>query len=207
MNAGSVCVVLGALALSQSALADDSGAYIGVNVGHVDMPDDVRLGVPDVASLSGDSKSTGLALSMEVGYRFNRNLAVEVGLVDLDVLVADVADPTGGSDASAQLGFKADGVSVALVGIFPIDKWEPYVKAGVLFSDTTLTYTGSVGGSSFGASIDNESEDALYGVGVRYSVTERLRLYLDATYFMEVGEPERGQVEYIKTAAGVIWQF
>lgn len=207
MIARSIGIVLGALILPPAALADDSGIYIGANVGEVDMPDNVQLGVPAVPLLRGPSDGSVFTPGLEIGYRFNRNIALELGYVDLGDLKANVSDLTGGTDANARVKFSADGVSLSLVGTFPVGKWEPYVKAGALFSSTTLKYSGTMAGGPFSADIDNDAEDALYGIGVRYALTERLKLVFDATYFMEVGEVGYGQSDSFKTSLGVIWQF
>jgi OmpA-OmpF porin, OOP family len=205
--ARSIGIALGALALSPLAAADDSGVYIGAGIGNVDMPDNVQLGVPDVPLMGGKTNDNVFRAGVDIGYRFNRNIAIELGYVDLGDLKADVADVSGGSDANARVKFSADGISLALVGTFPIGKWEPYAKAGALFSSTTLKFSGSFSGTPFSADIDNDAEDALYGIGVRYALTERLKLVLDSTYFMEVGEPGHGQANFFKTSLGAIWQF
>ncbi len=206
MNAIAVWISSGALVLPCAAFADDAGAYIGAGIGYVDMPGNLGLGVPDVPVMFGETKGGEVAPGVELGYRFNRNIAVELGYVDLGDLKANVVDPNG-SDASAQLQFSADGYSLALVGMFPINQWEPYVKAGAVFSSTTLNYSGSFSGAGFSAKIDNDTEDAIYGAGVRYSLTEQLKLYFDTTYFMELGEPGFGQVDYFKLSLGLNWRF
>lgn len=207
MIARSVGIVLGALALSPVAAADNSGIYIGAHVGEVDMPDEVQLGVPNVALMTGKTDGSVVRPGVDIGYRFNRNIALELGYVDLGDMKANISDASGASDANARVRFSATGVSLALVGNFPVGKWEPYVKAGALFSSTTLKYTGAVAGNAFAAEIDNDAEDALYGFGVGYALTESLELVLDATYFDEIGDPGQGQSDYFKTSLGVIWQF
>jgi Outer membrane protein beta-barrel domain len=105
------------------------------------------------------------------------------------------------------VGFSAEGVTLAMIGTFPIGKWEPYLKAGVFYSRTVLAYAGSSSGTPFGARIRNEDEDAIYGVGVRYALSEHVRLYLDSTYFMEVGQPDTGRADYLNTSLGAVWRF
>jgi opacity protein-like surface antigen len=205
--ARSIGIALGALVLTPLAAADDSGVYIGATVGYVDTPDTVQLGVPDVPLLTGKTDDTVFTPGLEIGYRFNRNIAVELGYVDLGDLKADLVDLGGGTDATAQTNFSADGISLSLVGTFPMGKWEPYVKAGALFSSTTLKYSGAVSGNAFAAGIDNNAEDALYGLGVRYALTDRVKLVLDSTYYQDVGEPRHGQAQYFKTSLGILWQF
>lgn len=207
MIARSIGIAVGVLVLSPVMAADDSGFYIGAGVGYVDMPDSVQLGVPDVPLLTGRRDDTQYAPVVDLGYRFNRNIALELGYVDLGALQADFVDLSGGTDATARAKFSAAGYSFSLVGTFPIGKWEPYVKAGALFSSTELNYSGTVAGNAFSAKIDNDAEDALYGAGIRYGLSERVQLFLDATYFMDVGEPGYGQVDFFKTSFGGVWRF
>ena len=206
MKARAVWIGCSALALSHAAPADEAGVYIGVDIGYVDAPKNVGLIVPDVPLLTGETDGSEFAAGATLGYRFNRNIAVELGYVDVR-FDANVVDASGISDASSRLGFSIDGIALALLGFFPVGHWAPYVKAGVLFSDTALTYSGNIAGDEFSARIGNSAEDALYGLGVRYRLSEHLELSLDSTYFMEVGEPGSGQSDFWKTSAGVIWRF
>ena len=64
------------------------------------------------------------------------------------------------------LGFSAEGVTLAMIGTFPIGKWELFLKAGVFYSSTVLEYSGSQSGTDFGARLTNDDEDALYGIGL-----------------------------------------
>jgi opacity protein-like surface antigen len=205
--ARSIGIALGALVLTPAMAADDSGVYIGADVAYVDMPDNVQLSIPNVPLLTGRSKDTVFTPGVDIGYRFNRNLAVELGYADLGDLKANLADVSGATDANARVKFAAEGVSLAVVGTLPVGKWEPYVKVGVLFSNTTLKYSGAIAGNAFAADIDNHARDAVYGVGVRYALTDRLKLVLGATYFKDVGERGYGQSDFLKTSLGVIWQF
>lgn len=207
MRRRSMCVPLAALAIAQAASADDSGWYLGAGVGLADTADTSQIccaGIPLLTGRTHDNKtSSGLA----AGYRFSRSLAIELGYVDLGELTSEVTDATGATDARAAVGFSADGVTLALIGTFPIGKWEPYLKAGVFYSGTVLEYAGSLSGAPFGARLTNDDEDALYGIGVSYALSERVRIYLDSTYFMEVGQPDTGRSDYLNTSLGAAWRF
>ena len=207
MRRRSMYVVLVALAVAQVAAADDSGWYMGAGLGFADTANNVHLGVPDVPLLSGKAEDNDTTWGLNAGYRFNRHLALELGYVDLGELAADVADATTATDARAAVGFSADGVTFAMIGTFPIAKWELYLKAGVFFASPVLEYSGSFAGEDFSARITNDSNDPLYGIGVSYPLSEHLQIYLDSTYFMEVGEPGKGQADFLSTSLGVSWRF
>lgn len=202
-----VWVLLASLAIAPAAAGDDSGWYLGAGVGLADTPDNSVLTPSDVPVLTGRTVDNDTSWGLAAGYRFNKNIAIELGYVDLGEFTSEVADATGATDARAAVGFSADGVTLAMIGTFPIGKWEPYLKAGVLYSSTVLEFSGSQSGVDFGARITNDDEDALYGIGLSYAVSERMRIYLDSTYFMEVGESDTGRSDYLNTSLGASWRF
>jgi OOP family OmpA-OmpF porin len=207
MRRRSVWLTLAALAIAPAAAADDSGFYLGAGVGLANAPDNSQLGVSGLPLLTGKTHDNDTSWGLAVGYRFNRNLAIELGYVDLGEITAEVTDATGATDARAAVGFSAEGVTLAVLGTLPLGRWEPYLKAGVLFSDTVLAFSGGSSAGDFSERITNEHGDALYGIGVRYVLNERLQIYLDSTYFMEVGEPEKGRSDYLNTSLGASWRF
>ena len=207
MRRGSLCVPLAALALAPAAAADDSGWYLGAGVGLADTGDTSQLCCAASELLTGKTNDNKTTWGVAAGYRFSQSLAIELGYVDLGELTSDVTDATGATNARAAVGFSADGVTLAMIGTFPIGKWELFLKAGVFYSNTVLEYSGSQEGDDFGARITNEDEDAIYGIGVRYPLSESLRIYLDTTYFMEVGQPDTGRSDYLNTSLGAVWRF
>jgi OmpA-OmpF porin, OOP family len=203
----SMCLPLVALAIAPAAAADDSGFYLGASLGLANTGDNSQLGLADLPLLTGKTHDNDTSLGLAAGYRFNRNIALELGYVDLGEITSDVTDATGATDTRAVVGFSAEGVTLAIIGMLPIGKWEPYLKAGVLRSSTVLEFSGSSSGEDFSARITNEAGDALYGIGVRYALTERLQISLDSTYFVEVGEPDKGRSDYLNTSLGASWRF
>ena len=197
------CACLAWLAMFQTCgvSAQNAGIYVSAAVGLSDAPDRSQLG-----ELTGSTDNRDLSWNIGLGYRFNRNIALEPGYVDLGQLESDLTAPSGASDGSAHASFAAAGATVALVGTFPMGRWEPYIKAGVLFSSTELKFSG-LGSTPFAARLTKDNEDPLYGAGVRFNVTEPLQVYLDVTYLDEVGEPETGRSRYFNSSAGVLWRF
>jgi opacity protein-like surface antigen len=202
-----LCVPFAALAIAQAASADDSGWYLGAGVGLADTADRSQLCCAGFPLLTGRTHDNKTSWGVAAGYRFNQSLAIELGYVDLGELTSEVADATAATDARAAVGFSAEGVTLAMIGTLPFGKWEPYLKAGVFYSSTVLEYSGSLSGVPFGARITNDDEDAIYGIGVGYALSEHIRIHLDTTYFMEVGEPEKGRAEYLNTSIGATWRF
>lgn len=196
------CAAWIGMALTCSASADESGPYVSAGLGRIDAPDNAELG-----ALTGNTENDEWSWTFGLGYRFNRNIALELGYLDLGEVESDLTDATGLTDASANASFSADGATFALIGTFPIGRWEPYIKAGVLFSSTELQFSGSIDSTPFAGRLTNDTEDPLYGAGVRFAVAEPLQVYLDVTYLDDVGEPETGRSSYFNATAGVLWRF
>jgi OOP family OmpA-OmpF porin len=194
-----------ALGIAQAASADDSGWYVGASLGIADTPN-TGLSFTDVPSLTGKTKDE-TSWGFAAAYRFNPNLAIELGYVNLGEVTAELTDATGLTDARAAIGFSAEGVTLAMIGTFPLGKWEPYLKAGVFFSRNVFEYSGGFSGRSFGGRNTNDDKDALYGIGLRYALSEHLRIYLDSTLFPAVGESDTGGLDYVNTSLGATWQF
>jgi hypothetical protein len=200
-------LALAAFGIAQSASADDSGWYARATLGLADTPDSSGLSFTDLPLLTGRTDDNKTTWGFAAGYRFNPNIAIELGYVDLGEFTAEVTDATGLTDARAATGFSADGVTLAMIGTFPLGKWEPYLKAGVFFSSTVFEYSGSVSGDRFGGRSTADDRDALYGIGLGYAVSERLRISLESVHFHEVGESETGQSQYLNTSLGASWRF
>lgn len=205
MKQACACMFLIAIFQTCSAAAQDAGVYVSAAVGLIDAPDDAHLdGTP---RLTGSTDNDEVSWNVAVGYRFNPNIALELGYVDLGKVEADLTDASGATDSSAHASFAADGTTLALIGTFPIGRWEPYLKAGVLFSSTDLRFAGAIDAAPFAGRLTNDNEDPLYGTGVRFAATESLRIFLDVTFFHAVGEPETGRSSYFNTSLGVLWRF
>jgi OmpA-OmpF porin, OOP family len=199
------CVAWIGLLQTCGVSAQDAGVYVSAAVGRINAPDNSQLNTTQV--LTGPADDEDVSWNIGVGYRFNSNIALDVGYVDLGETKADLTDASGATDASGQASFAAEGVTLALVGTFPIGRWEPYIKAGVLFSSTDFRFSGDTESGSFARRITADNEGPFYGTGVRFTVTEPLQIYLDVTFLDEVGEPESGQSSYFNTSAGALWRF
>lgn len=191
-----------ALTLACGVSADESGPYLSAGLGRIDAPNNSNLG-----ALTGDTRNDEWSYTAAVGYRINPNLALELGYVDLGEFHANLSDASGATNAAAHASFAANGATFALIGAFPIGQWEPYIKAGVLFSSTELQFSGTIDGARFAGRLANDNEDPMYGAGVRFTIADPLQVFLDLTYLDDVGESETGRSSYFNTTAGVLWQF
>lgn len=162
-------------ALSQEM--NDTGFYVGGGFGQfnldIDDAGDFGNGIEDI--VEDDDTSWKLF----AGYRFNRFFALEANYVNLGSL--DERITANGSDGRYRV--KIDGFAPFVIGTIPLGGWELFGKAGYYFYDTKLsTNLGNPGSGDF---IDSSSsdEDFVYGVGVGYTVLQRLHLRVEYERF------------------------
>lgn len=201
MKRSIVCAAWIGMALAGNAAASESGPYVSASLGRAEMRNKSGLGSgPSVVDEDKDDSSWTLNL----GYRINRHLALDLGYVDLGKAEADLSTP---ALITGRRSFAAEGATIALVGMVPIGRWEPYVKAGMLFSKTDSRFDGQFFGNSISFQSHEHTEDPFYGAGLRTRLTKPLQIYLDVTYFDKVGGNMTGPASYLNTSAGVLWQF
>lgn len=207
MRGRSMWLALAWLGIAQAASAEDSGWYIAANLGLADAPNDSGLAFTDVPLMTGRTEDNQATWGLSAGYRFNPIIALELGYVDLGEITAQVTDASGLTDARSATAFSADGATLAMIGTLPLGKWEPYLKAGVFFSNTDFEYSGSFAGRRFAERKQADNVDVLYGIGVGYAVNEHLRISLESVFFPKVGEPGTGRSKYLNTSLGASWRF
>lgn len=201
MKRSFVCAAWICMALAGDALADGSGPYVSAALGRAEMRDRSGLG-----ALVVDEDKDDASWTLGLGYRLSRYLALDVGYVDLGEVEAYLATPDR-TEYSGRRSVAAEGTTLALVGTLRMGHWEPYVKAGMLFAKTDSRFDGQLLGYSLTHRIERESEDPFFGAGVRYPAKAPLQVYLDVTYFDEVGGNTTGSSSYLNASAGMAWQF
>ena len=197
--------------------ADESPWYVAARLGDASV--DARLGSRPVNRI--DDEAT--AGAVEVGYSLNRHLAVELGYHDLGTydgfgspcppgeegcverlaslgLCAEGFDCT---EVRPSLAAKVDGVSLALVPIWPIgERLSLRGKAGLIAWDTDVTVErGFVTTSASRTTANGEifsSRDLLAGLGVQYDFPNGLGLLLQHETF---------DLDAATTSLGVSWRF
>jgi len=108
--------------------------------------------------LSCDDQDTGLKVFG--GMAFTRNLAAEIGWVDLGTL--DATGPGGTARISV------DGFQVAGLGIWPLTSdFGVFGKVGLYFWDASASGPGALGGNG---------TDLMFGGGAMWSITPRFAL-------------------------------
>lgn len=160
------------------------------------------------ASVSSDLDDSDKGWSIDIGYRINRYVAVEVGYVDLGEFLYEasmlltVDDGPGGLPA-AQFDFDADqrmqvnGPFASVLGMFPIsDAFDVHVRGGLLFADTrararSIVENDPVSFVSFQAK--DSSKEFFAGIGASWNINQSYALRLEYQKFLDVGDVATGE--------------
>jgi len=139
------------------ALADaERGLYFGVGLGdystQIDNPDDL-----DDVDIDFDEDED--ATKIFGGFRFNRNVAVQLDWFDFgeSEMATDILN--------ISVDTKALGPNI--VGTLPLGPVELFAKGGMLFYDVKIDQDG-------GEIFDDSGEDPFYGVGVGFTLLGKL---------------------------------
>lgn len=207
-------IMLAALlaAATQTVLAADpsSGMYVLGSVGKSKVSIDTAsfdsdltaAGATGVSSTT-DEKDTGYKL--QLGYQYNRNLAVEGGYVDLGKFKYN-ATFTGGV-ASAEV--KAKGWNIDVVGIAPLnDAFSLLGKIGLIRAkvDATVAATGP-GGSASGSDSATKWKTT-FGFGVSYNLTKTVAIRGEFERFLKLGDNNTtGEGDVDLYSVGIVAKF
>lgn len=202
---------LAALAVIASpfAVADDTGWYVGANIGQSRAKiDDARItggllgaGLA-TTSISNDDSDTGYKLFG--GYKFNRNFAVEGGYFDLGRFgfTANTAPP-GTLNGSIRL----KGLNLDLVGILPItEKFSAFGRVGVDYADARDAFSGTGVVNVLNPNPNKREANIKFGGGLQYDFTQSLAMRLEAErYRVNDAVGNRGDIDLV--SVGLVYRF
>ena len=195
--------------VAQAAPAD-RGWYAGLDVGRSNLRlngsdlDGVFANQGITSSTSIDGHDTNLGAN--VGYRLNRNFALEGGYIDFGKFDFNAAASAPGAD-TIQGDYKAHAWSFSAVGTAPIDnRWSLYAKGGVTRTSADLSASSATGATApAGASASGTG--ALLGVGTSYDFTRSLYGKLEADRYTHVGDSNTGRGDIDVYTVGVGLRF
>ena len=146
------------------------GWYVGVGVGQgmVDFTD-----VPSFITV--DEKDT--TYQVRLGYRFHRNLGVELGYYNL----GEYSASGGSADERITVGADARSLGISLVGTLPLDRFDLYGRLGYARSEVSavagLAFTHAFG---FGGFNQRARENEWFGsVGGRFNLSRELGVFAE----------------------------
>lgn len=201
-----------------AASAETTGLYFGFTGGatSVDMGGSKRdfdetfalplaeaflIGGVDVLSIESSLDDSDIGWGLQVGYRFNRYIAAEVGYVDLGealyeaILTVDDGVETFPVEASAR--FVSSGPTAAVLGILPIgERFDVHARAGVYLADTRLR--SRVRDIEFADNIAHNEIDAgeqevFVGLGGAWNINDSYSLRFEYQRFLDVGDDDSGE--------------
>ena len=205
---------LAALAVLASpfAMADDTGWYVGGNVGQSRAKiDDERitsslLGAGFTStSITDDDRDLGYKIYG--GYQFNKNFALEGGYFDLGEFgfTATTAVPSAGT---LNGNIKLRGLNLDAVGILPItEKFSAFGRVGVNYAQARDNFT-STGLVPVLTNPNPSKKDTNYkvGLGLQYAVTESLAVRAEAErYRIDDAVGNKGDIDLF--SVGLVYRF
>ena len=172
-------------------------------------------GIP-FRNLNVDTEDTDFGFQITFGYRFNRYISGELGLVQYGDLVssadAELDFDNNGNfvPANVALSFSAGGPLISVIGILPIqDKFEIYGRLGYLFGSVEREFTSRVGGErGVSGAAKGDSQVPVYGVGVSWNINQVYTIRGEYQLVSDLGEASRtGQEDLDVLTVGLIVRF
>jgi len=215
--AAALVAALGMVA-ANAASAENTGLYFGLTGGatSVDMGGsrqdfDESFGLPIAATLElGGLDVTGFESSLEdsdigwnlqVGYRFNRYVAAEIGYVDLgEALYEAIMTVDDGVEifpVEASFRFKSSGPTAAVLGILPIgERFDAHAKAGVYFADTR--FRSRLRDVDFDQNVVHDETKAgetefFFGIGAAWNINDSYSLRVEYQRYLDLGDDDSGE--------------
>lgn len=112
---------------------------------------------------------TDTTFGIDVGYYFNKNLAIEAGYIDFGELSIN---------GNGSFSVEADAVQLSVKGIYPVSNTIGfYAEAGIDFWDGKVSFSNVPG---FGSGSDNENgNDLFYGIGGVLAFNDNISAHLE----------------------------
>ena len=206
-------VTLGLVALTAVAapfaMADDSGLYVGGNIGQSRATiDEERI----TNSLTGAGFTTtgfeddnrDLGYKLFGGYQFNKYFALEAGYFDLGKFDFTA---TGLPPGTLSGNIKIKGVNLDAVGILPItEKFSAFGRVGANYAKVEDSFVGS--GSLTALNPNPTKRDTNYklGLGLQYAFNDALAMRVEAErYRIDDAVGNDGDIDLI--SAGLVFRF
>jgi OOP family OmpA-OmpF porin len=156
-------------------------AYFDINKGDIDN----ALTSAGLTGFSSSLKKSDTAYKLELGYKYNQNLAVEVGYVDLGK--ATYTASLSGVTANASV--KPSGFKAAVVGILPIDKsFSVFGKVGAIAAKVDASVLATGPGGSLSLSDSSTKGKATWGFGATYNINNMVGIRAEFEQFVKLGD-------------------
>ena len=191
-----VLLLAGLCAAPAAHAGEESGGYFGAAIGQASVSD-YCSNTGGIVVTSCDDKDTSFKIFG--GFRFTRNVAVEVAYVDLGKYPATVL--LGGP---INVNVELTGVTVQAVGIVPFgNEFSVMGRIGAILWD--LNSSASVPGFSIANS--DSGVDIAMGVGAQYKFTRNFGIRADLDYYPNLGNSNTGEDNVSAVSIGAVFLF
>jgi hypothetical protein len=211
MKSGTLSVLAVATAAASMSLpsaparADDTGFFVGANVGRVlsayhrkDLDNGVvaAFGGADEFTLGPSSiDKSHAAWSADAGYMLSPNFGVEASYLYLGSFrysafgTATPSDGTGSSPVTVRFDTKSHGPALSALGVLPmLNFWEVDARLGAYEAKTTTTYASTGNASNPTGRLSKTSTSLLVGVGTGVTLFTHCTVRLDYVRLEHVKE-------------------
>jgi opacity protein-like surface antigen len=209
---------------SPPAVADDTGFYVGANVGHVLRTyslTDIDNGLSAAFATSGNSvvlsssslRKDHVMWTADVGYMASRNFGIEASYLHLGSLAYSTSgtESAGGAGTavSVNLDIKSRGPALAAVAVLPMSNWWTIDgRVGAYEGKTISTHTTTIDGNSISGAQSKTSTSLLAGAGTAFTVSSHCTLRADYIRLESVKEATLGRSFNVDlVTAGVVFVF
>jgi hypothetical protein len=172
---------------ADAAAAADSGFYIGLDEGWVKYPGSAMRQIGSTTLTGTDLNDTNFTYDFNVGYRFNRYFSLEAGYVDLGERSGLLRGFVGDTGALGNSSFSAKGETLVAIGTLPFGKWDVSLKAGILYADAHLGFSGTVSDQRYMSRLTTINTHPIYGLGLGYNLDTHWRIQWGFTTYRDVG--------------------
>lgn len=232
-----IFIVFVAVALSMASLAEAApgkkrtrnanrvGPYAGVMASmssYTSEQDINEAGIIDFFELQGipfnntvkSTDDSNLGYEALFGYRFNRYVSAELGLLQAgeveNRLTGDFGPPGATLPGYVSLDYKVSGPLIAAVGYLPLnDRFEFFARGGVLFASSDRDVKVRIGndGRSLGGT-RGDSTEFVYGAGVQFHVNVMFTVRAEFMVLDDIGDPNSTGTESLNTlGVGLLVRF
>jgi opacity protein-like surface antigen len=150
---------------------------------------------------SASSETEDIGFQATFGYRFNRYVAAELGLVQFGELSSTVRGEVDQGDgfvpASIKYAFNVGGPMISVVGILPLgEKAEIFARAGYLFASSERELSARVDGQNGGANTaKGDSQEPVLGVGFAWNINQVYSIRVEYQKIDSLGQENRTGTE------------
>jgi opacity protein-like surface antigen len=205
------CAALSMGVFSEPAMADDSGFYIGANIGRVlstyrrsDLDAALSAGFGGANSgfvLGSSSLHKAHAMwSADIGYMLSPNVGIEASYIDLGTLKYSAAatqpstSGTGSAPVTVNVDIKSRGPALALIGVLPMsNSWELDARAGAYEGKTISTFRSVLQTTNNFGTESKTSTSLLAGFGGSLTLTSHCTVRLDYLRLQHLNEQVFGR--------------